>query len=74
MVPSNKEMNILGVVFDPGLKWTSQLENVIKRANSARFAITMIAKYFNKSKLLNLISACYYSILYCNADIWMLPN
>ena len=34
----------------------------------------MIAKFFNKNELNNTITACYYSVLYYNADIWLIPT
>ena len=34
----------------------------------------MIRKYFNKEQLLNIITSCYYSILYYNSEIWHLPQ
>ena len=46
----------------------------LKKANSAKFAIKMIAKYFSKKELNDIITACYFSIFYYNADIWMIPT
>ena len=67
-------MNVLGVTFDATMKWSHQVELVLKKANSAKFAIKMIAKFFNKNELNNIITACYYSVLYYNADIWLIPT
>ena len=35
----------------------------------AKFAIKMISKFFNKKELNDIITACYYSVFYYNADI-----
>ena len=67
-------MNVLGVVFDATMKWNQQIESTLKKANSAKFAIKMTAKYFSKKELNDIITACYFSILYYNADIWMIPT
>ena len=53
-VPSTPSMNVLGVIFDSTMKWSKQVELILKRANSARFAIKTIAKYFNKKELNDL--------------------
>ena len=45
-----------------------------KIANSAKFAIKMISKFFNKNELNDIITACYYLVLYYNADIWLIPS
>ena len=50
-----------------------QVEQTLKKANSARFAIRMVAKFFSKKELNDIISACHYSILYFNADLWLIP-
>ena len=34
----------------------------------------MIRKYFTKEQLLQIITSNYYSILYYNAEIWLLPT
>ena len=37
-------------------------------------AISLIRKYFKKTQLCAIITANYYSILYYNAEIWLLPS
>ena len=73
IVTSKESMNVLGVIFDATLKWSQQVETTLKKANSASFAIKMIAKFFSNKELNDIITACYYSILYYNADIWLIP-
>ena len=34
----------------------------------------MISQFFNKTELLQIIKSNYYSILYYNAEIWLLPS
>ena len=34
----------------------------------------MIRRYFNKSELNNLLTSNYYSVLYYNSDIWLIPS
>ena len=69
-----KQLNVLGVIFDATMKWTYQVESTLKKANSAKFAIKMISKFFNKKELNDIITACFYSVLYYNADIWLMPT
>ena len=74
MVSTSPFMNVLGVLFDATMKWTYQVESTLKKANSAKFAIKMISKFFNKNELNDIITACYYLVLYYNADIWLIPS
>ena len=73
-IKSKTTINVLGVIFDSKLQWQHQVENVIKKSNKARYAISIIKRYFNKSELYSLLTAYFYSILYYNADIWLIPS
>ena len=68
------EVHVLrsGILFVSLLVPNYLLQNNYK--NSARFAIKMISKYFSNKELNDIITACYYSVLYYNADIWMIPS
>ena len=70
----NKTINVLGVIFDSKLQWHAQVENAIKKSNKAKYAISIIKRYFSKNELNNLLTSNYYSILYYNADIWLIPS
>ena len=67
-------MNVLGVLFDCTLNWAHHINKVLSKASSAKYAIRMIAKFFNKKELNEIITAYYFSILYYNAEIWLLPT
>ena len=58
MVTTSPCINVLGVTFDATLKWTQHIESTLKKANSARFAIKMISKYFSNKELNDIITAC----------------
>ena len=73
-ITSKSSMNVLGVLFDSKLQWQPQVSNTISKSKRALHALTMIRKYFNKEQLLNIITSCYYSILYYNSEIWHLPQ
>ena len=45
-----------------------------KKSRLALNAIKLISKYFNKTQLIQIITSNYYSILYYNAEIWLLPS
>ena len=66
-------MNVLGVLFDSRLLWSLHLNSAIKKANKAKCAIQLLSRYFNKVELTNLLTANYFSILYYNCDIWLIP-
>ena len=71
---SVKSMKVLGVLFDSKLNWQSHLQLAITKSKKALQAIKMIKKYFTKGKLLTLLISNYYSILYYNAEIWLIPS
>ena len=74
LITSNLTINVLGVIFDSKLQWGPQIENVIKKANKAKHAIQLIRKFFNKAELSTLLTSNFYSILYYNCDVWLIPS
>jgi hypothetical protein len=74
MIMSKSEMNVLGIQFDSGLKWSSQVANAIQKSQKALNPIKIIRKHFNTSELLKIVTSNYYSILYYNSEVWMLNN
>ena len=73
-VVSKTKMNVLGITFDSKLQWQFQVQNTVNKCRQALTAIYMIRKYFTKEQLLQIITSNYYSILYYNAEIWLLPT
>ena len=73
-IRSNPTINVLGVIFDSKMQWGPQVENVIKKSNKAKHAISLIRKYFNKLELAALLTSNFYSILYYNSDVWLIPS
>ena len=55
-IKSKNQINVLGVIFDTKLKWHTQVENVINKANNAKYAISLIRLYFTKQELSNLLT------------------
>ena len=56
------------------MEWHLQVSNAVTKSKKALHAINLIKKYFNSRELLTLITTNYLSILYYNADVWMLPS
>ena len=73
-ITSKNQINVLGVIFDSKLQWQPQVENSIKKASKAKYAISMIRRFFTKNELNNLLTSYYYSVLYYNSDIWLIPS
>ena len=67
-------MNVLGVIFDSTLNWSSHISQTITKSKKALHAIRLIKKYFKKDEILNLLTSNFYSILYYNSEIWHLPT
>ena len=51
IVNSTHQMNVLGVLFDSNLTWAKHVNKALMKANSMKFAIRMIAKFFSKKEL-----------------------
>ena len=73
-ITSKTTMGVLGVLFDSKLQWIQHVALAIKKANNALSAIKLVKKYFNKTELLSIITANYYSRLYYNSEIWLLDS
>jgi len=69
-VSSRDEMKVLGVTFDSGLKWTAQVDGVIKKTNRMLFALRRSRRFMNKAQSVKAITAFYFSVLYYGAEIW----
>ena len=74
LLKSKDHINVLGIIFDSKLQWHLQINNAISKSRKALHAISLIKKYFSQSELLTMITSNYLSILYYNADVWLLPT
>ena len=73
-IVSNRTINALGVIFDSKLTWSTHVAHTIVKAKKALIALRLIKKNFNSGEMRTLLDACFYSILYYNAAIWLLPS
>ena len=73
-ITSKKSMNVLGVHFDTKLNWQTHTQMAITKAQKALQAIKLIRKSFTKQELRTLIISNYYSILFYNSVIWLIPS
>ena len=73
LLKSKDQINVLGIIFDSKLQWHLQINNAISKSRKALHAISLIRKYFSQNELLAMITSNYLSILYYNADVWLLP-
>jgi hypothetical protein len=53
-IVTKNSINVLGVLFDSKLNWSSHIANVINKANKALNALKLILKFFNKYELINM--------------------
>ena len=73
-ITSLKSINVLGITFDSKLNWQIQAQNAVTKSAKSLQAIKIIKNHFTKDELMKLIIANYYSILFYNADIWLIPS
>ena len=74
MLRSQNKIKVLGVNFDSKLNWQFHIQSAITKAKKALQAIKLIKKHFNKNELMTLLIANYYSVLFYNSEIWLLPS
>ena len=67
-------MNVLGVEFDSKLQWSNHIAKAISKSRRALHAIRLIRNYFTQTELKNLITSNFYSILYYNCEVWLIPS
>ena len=73
-VKSKKSMNVLGVMFDSKLNWNHHISMCINKAKKALFALRLIKKYFTQTEMRTLLDTYFYSVLYYNSCIWLVPE
>ena len=73
-VKSKSSINVLGVIFDSKLQWINQVAQVITKSKQALHAIRIVSKYMNKLEIKQLLTSNFFSILYYNCEIWLMPS
>ena len=73
-IRSEKNKNVLGVIFDQKLQWSDHIAQCISKSSKALNAIRLIRRFFSTKELLQIITANFYSILYYNSEIWHLQS
>ena len=74
LIRVRESMRVLGVIFDSKLTWYNQVMNAVQSANKAKQALSIIAKKFKPSEMLNLATAYFYSRLYYGAKVWLIST
>ena len=73
-ITSSKSINVLGITFDSKLNWQIQAQKAVTKSAKSLQAIKIIKNHFTKDELMKLVVANYYSILFYNAEIWLIPS
>ena len=71
VINSKKSMNVLGVIFDSKLNWSTHIASCISKAKTKLFALRQLKKYFTPEQMRLLLDSQFYSVLYYNAVIWL---
>ena len=67
-------MNVLGVMFDSKLNWSHQISLCISKAKKSLYALRLLKKFFTPHEMRTLLDTYFYSVLYYNACIWLVPE
>ena len=74
IVRSRTSINVLGITFDSKLNWNQHISNCINKAKKSLFALRLLRKFFNQNEMRVLLDSYFYSVLYYNAVIWLMPR
>ena len=74
LVRSKKTINVLGVTFDSKLQWGEHIAQAINKSKKYLPTIRLISKYLQKNEIKQLITSNFYSQLYYNCEIWLMPS
>ena len=74
LVKSKRTINILGVLFDSKLQWNDQVAQSIRKSKQALHALRLVNKYMTKTEMKILLTANFYSTLYYNCEVWLIPT
>ena len=73
-IKSTPLIKVPGVYFDSKLNWQKHIEMAISKSCKALQVIKLIKKHFSKKELMTLVTSKYYSILFYNSSIWLIPG
>ena len=73
-ITSSKNINVLGLLFDSKLNWSTHICHTISKSQKSLNALKIIRKYFTTNEFMMLLTSNYYSILYYNSEIWLIPS
>ena len=62
------------VTFDCKLNWNPHISNCINKAKKSLFTLRLLRKFLNNSEMRILLYSYFYSVLYYNAMIWLVPK
>ena len=70
-VTSKKSINVLGVIFDCKLNWSTFC---INKAKKKLYALRLLKKFFSQEQMRLLLDSQFYSVLFYNSVIWLTPE
>ena len=73
LIRSKPTINALCVLFNSKLNFL-QIAQTVQKAKKATHVIKLIREYVTKIELKQLITSNFYSVLYYNCEIWLLPG
>jgi len=69
-IKSMKEMKVLGVTFDPMMKWDAQVQKAVQKSSRMLHGLKNIRKYLSHSQASQIATSFFYSVLYYGCEIW----
>ena len=71
---TQKTITVLGIIFDSKLTWAPQVSSTLAKSTKALNALRLVARFFNKKELIQLVTSNFYSILFYNSEVWYINN
>jgi hypothetical protein len=67
-------MSVLRVILDSKFEWASQVEHSVKKVRCTLQGLRVLKKYFTTPRRIILITPFFYSCLYYELQVWLIPS
>jgi hypothetical protein len=69
-IKNQRHMKALGIYFSDDLSWKKHIEIAIQKSNHTIRRIRFLAKWLQKSQLLQLVTSQYFPVIFYSSQVW----
>ncbi len=71
LLETKTSMKVLGILFDNNLRWDTQVDSIIKKANSKISVLKKLRSKFTQQQFLQILTSQFFSIIFYCSDVWL---